>query len=501
MIRKVIMTWMCGILVLSAAESGDLLRFMNGDQLHGEFQGINQNHEAIWKRDDVSTPVHFKTSQLRHIILNGAIPAKSLTSLSHISLVNGDRVPGSITELNDDFVILETPFSGILKFPRDQVAMLAPSPLGGRMNYYGPFIEEEWKMVHPSYSGGMPAVEGNAKNSKDQPGRWVFSGSAWYWSNKGIGTALLKENSMPDQSILRFELAWKNRLSLAMGFHADFAKPKEKEANHDENQPQVRRQISPRDSSVLPMIFGNSYVIQIYSSHLMLFRTSIEEDGSPKVQSIQTNGNLVRLGESGKAQVEIRSNRKTGQISLFINGEFALQWQEIAGDNKEDLKYAGKGSGFGFVAQSEDTAVKISEIMVAEWNGMPDSARSLQVQEQDIVLLANGTDRFSGRVTSLQDKKLKFDGKYGEFNFLLDDIAEIRFARNRLAKDIEASKANLTVRLSPLGQITGQPISGNDSSLLLNSPIFGEVNVSLESAVMLDFQPSNNIIDDWDANF
>jgi hypothetical protein len=233
----------------------------------------------------------------------------------------------------------------------------------------------------------------------------------------------------------------------------------------------------------------------------MLFRTSIEEDGSVKVRGVQTNGNSVRLAESGKAQIEIRSNRQTGQISLFINGEFAFQWKEATGGEKEDSNYAGKGSGFGFVVQSEEAVVKISEIMVAEWNGMPDSARSLQVDEQDIVLLANGTDRFSGKVRSFQEDRIKFEGKYGEFSFLLDDIAEIRFARNRLAKETGAVKGHMTVRLSPLGQITGRPISGDQSSLQLESTIYGEVNINLESADMLDFQPSSNIIDDWDADF
>jgi hypothetical protein len=499
MIRKILITWICSALILSAEESDDLLRFINDDQLHGEFQGINQNHEVVWKRNDVSTPVEFKTSQLRHIILNGARPSKLLTSLSHIVLVNGDRVPGSITQLDDHFITLETSFSETLRFPRNQVAMLAPSPLGGRMYYHGPFIEEEWKMIHPPYINEMPAVGENAKNGQDEPGRWAFSGSSWHWSNKSAGTALLKENSMPDRSTLRFQLSWKNRLSLAIGFHADFAEPKE--IADDENRKQVRRMLSPKDSSVLPLIFGNSYVLQFYSSHLMLFRTSIEEDGNPKVHGIQASGNLFKLSESGKAQVEIRSNKETGQISLFINGEFVTQWQVDKGGEKEDSKHVGKGSGFGFVVQSEDTAVKVSDIMVAEWNGMPDSARSLQVDEQDIVLLANGTDRFSGKVSSLQNERLRLDGKYGEFNFLIDDIAEIRFARNRLAKQTEVEKGSLTVRLSPLGQMSGRPISGSNSSILLNSSICGPVNINLESATMLDFQPSNKTFDDWDSDF
>ena len=59
----------------------------------------------------------------------------------------------------------------------------------------------------------------------------------------------------------------------------------------------------------------------------------------------------------------------------------------------------------------------------------------------------------------------------------------------------------MTVRLSPLGQISGLPLSGDASSIRILNPVCGEMNLKLESAVMLDFQSSNNIIDDWDAEF
>jgi hypothetical protein len=132
---------------------------------------------------------------------------------------------------------------------------------------------------------------------------------------------------------------------------------------------------------------------------------------------------------------------------------------------------------------------------------MPDSARSLQVDDQDIVLLTNGTDRFSGKIGEMRDGKISLDGKYGRFQFLLDDIAEIRFARNGRAKESEAVADNVTVRLSPLGQVSGRLLSGDASSLRISNPIYGELDFNLEAAVMLDFQLSNNIIDDWDADF
>ena len=94
--------------------------------------------------------------------LHGGKPLKSLTTLSHVALVNGDRIPGTITELNDETLMLDTPYAGSLRIPRNQVAMLAPSPLGGRIHYHGPFVEDEWKLAIAAYPDGMPHVKPGA---------------------------------------------------------------------------------------------------------------------------------------------------------------------------------------------------------------------------------------------------------------------------------------------------------------------------------------------------
>ncbi|NQX01595.1 hypothetical protein HQ447_13120 [bacterium] len=507
MIRHLVIPWLSGALGLAAAEAPDLLRFANGDQLHGTFQGIKNDSQVVWQRDDLSAAVAFAPAQVRHVVLRGGKPLKALGSFSHLSLVNGDSIAGTITGVDDESMTVETTYAGSLRVPRDQVAMLAPSPLGGRLRYHGPFIENEWKMANASFPEGLPAAAAVpaprtvvGKPTKDQPGRWTFSGSAWYWANRSSGTALMRENAMPDRSILRFDLAWKNRLSIAIGIHADFTKPQARDKDREDPPPR-QQAFAPGDSTILPLLFGNSYVIQMFSTHLMLFRTSVNEEGGPVVERVQINGNAIRLGDTGKARMEIRSSRLTGEISIFINDEFVVHWSEAGSGPQEPGRFAGKGAGLGFVVQTEDSPVKITDVMVAEWNGMPDSARSLQVDDQDVVLLTNGTDRFSGKVGSLRDGKIGLDGKYGKFQFQLDDIAEIRFARNRLAKVSEPPADNLIVRLSPLGQVSGRPLSGNASAIRISNPLYGELDFNLESAVMLDFQPSNNTIDDWDVEF
>jgi hypothetical protein len=507
MIRAAVIFAFLSLAVAAAApEQTDILRFTNGDQLHGHFQGIKEGPCAVWKRGDVAEAMDFKTTQVRHVVLNGGRPVKALPALSYLGLVNGDRIPGDVTGIDDKTITLNTAFAGTLQIPRKMVAILAPNPMGGRVSYHGPFIEDEWKMAHPAHPEGLPVVLRDVEEEKDEenegdadaaPGRWDFSGSAWYWQSKNPGTALIREDGMPDRAVLRFDLAWKNRLSFAIGFHSDFAQPKPA-LIEGEGDAKLRNFVAG-DSSALPYLFGNSYVLQVFSNYLMLYRSSVDQDGKPSIERIQVNHYNLRLGEAGRATIELRANRQSGGIALFVDDEFVAQWSE--GESGSGTEYAGKGAGFGFLSQGENTPVRVSEIIVSEWNGMPDSARSLQVNEQDIVLMANGTDRFAGKAGRIEDGKLWFEGRHGNFRLPVQEIAEVRFARNALAEAPEVSADHLMVRMSPIGEISGRALTSAPSMLRLFSPAAGEMELSLDSAVMIDFNSSNRFFDDWDADF
>ncbi len=518
-----------------AAAPEDLLRFTNSDQLHGSFGGITKGPSVSWKRADVEETVDFKTSSVRHVVLRGGRPAKSLESLSHIGLVNGDRIPGTVTAIDEETVTLDTVHSGVLRIPRKQVSIIAPNPLGGRVYYYGPFAPDDWKMIHPSFPDGFPPPAADKDAGKDQkagengkqekdaanpsgdlPGVWEFSGSAWYWQNKRGGTALIRESGLPERSVLRFDIAWKNRLGVAIAFNADFAKPKAApEAEEDEDDPAAQKKraaafgpFNVNDPGNFPRIFGNAQVLQIYSNYMMLFRTSLDKDGNPLIHRALINNNNLRLGEATRATIELRGNRATGEVTLFINDEFVTQWNEgdfVApnGQAADDGEKFTSGTGFGFLSQADDAPLRISDVVVTEWNGMPDSARSLMVDDRDIILMSSGTDRYSGRIGVINDQgRLLFEGKHGSFQFPLEDVAEIRFARKDLAAPPDESAETVRVRFSPVGSVSGRPATGGGANLIhLVHPIIGELDLSTESAVMLEFNPSNNLIDDWDANF
>lgn len=504
MIRTPAIFCLLSIIAASAADLPDLLRFTNDDQLRGTFRGMREGPQVLWKNEDLAEPAAFKTNRIRHIVLRGGRPLKRLGTLSHADLINGDKVPGVITALDEKSVTLDTGYVGKLNIPRDRVTRLAPNPLGGRVAYYGPFAEDDWKMIHGSFPDGMPEqdAETEGKEKEVTPGRWAFSGSSWYWNHKSGGTALIRQSGMPERSVLRFDLAWKSQLNLSIALHADFARPKP-DANEDQKR-ENRGGIQMNPSS-MPQLFGNSYVLQLYSNYITLLRTSVDADGKPTIERPRINGGAARLGETRRSRIELRSNRRTGEITLFVNDEFTAQWNGL--DMAADGDAAGKGrasggSGFGFVAQGVDSPVRISDIIMSEWNGMPDSARSLQMDEQDVVLMTNGTDRYSGKVGSLDEQGgILFEGRHGRFRFPLEDVSEIRFAKHGLAAASEPPADNVLLRLAPIGSISGQPFPGEGPALGLISPIVGRIDLSLEPAVMIEFNAPSSPIDDWNADF
>jgi hypothetical protein len=496
-----IFTSIIGILpVIAIAENNDLLRFDNGDQLHGDYEGLGENNTVIWNRNKPEgKAIQFNSSDIRQVILNAGKPEKVITNLSYIGTINGDRFPSIIQEIDDKRALVQTDVAGVLEIPRDQIAIIAPNPMGGRVLYHGPFDKAEWTQRTYNHTKGIPKDIDEADIEKESP-LWKFSGSAWYWKDGRMGTAITRDTGMTDRSVLQFDIAWKNRLSLTVAFHANFKTPDNVKPT---NQPNDHGQST--SISNLPHIFGSSYILHLYSNYVVLYRSGFDDEGKSFMTRLQSKNSSLRLSNSGSAEIEIRCNRVSGEIILFIDGEFVCDWKEKADrqinpDAPPD-EYIGKGEGYGFMLQMDDSPLRISDVIVADWNGIPDSARSLESDTSDIVLLNNGTDRFSGKISSVKDGKVNLIGKFGKFSFPINEISEIRFAKSSL-KTVDPSKeSEFKVKFHPHGSISGQIISGNLKNIHLNNSAAGEINIDLSSASILEFKSMKSYLDDWNVEF
>lgn len=480
--------------VAAAAEPpDDLLRFSNGDQLHGRFAGLAERGRIAWQRPDLTETIELEPDKARQIVLRGGRPARGIDAVASVRMVGGDRLPCTITGLDERNLVIETPYAGRLTIPRDRVDTLAPQPFGGTLRYAGPFDEQGWRILAApdQEDAGEPPKQAGDKPRQSPP--WVFSRTAWYSSEDATIQPLVRDDAMGDTALIRFHLAWRNssQVGLSIAFHADFAPPPAAAgADADEDQrAQVRR-----GTLALPYQFGNAYVLAINPHYSMMYRCGFDEQGKPFTVRMENTSNGSQLPQDGEADIELRSDRRERRILLFIDGEFRMQWDE------SDGPWAGKGAGFGFLA-SGGGQFRISDLLVADWNGMRDSARSMEAPDRDVILLSNGTDRFSGRVRSVQDEQVVVEGSYATMRIPLAQVAEIHFARQSLAATPEPPAGQWIVHLHPLGRIAGTPRRTEAGRLTLDSPHLGEVPVALDFATMLDLQPANSFVDDWDLPF
>lgn len=511
MIRRLIIASLLTLPLAAQQDSVDHLRFTNGDQLQGHFGGISDTGKIFWERPDIATPIELQQEKVRQIVLHGASPASPMANPCHVTLVNGDRIPGKVVAADENEYTIESTAAGVLTLPRDIIATVAPNPFGGRLLYAGPFEEKGWNIargentgeVQDPFAGNAPLLpdptnkkDANAK--KEEPkAAWVHAGTAWY--SRSGGDAITYDANMPDRSLLRFKLGWRSRPSFAVAFHADLAKPpapKKEGEEGDENRG------SFGGPSQFTRLFGNAYVLNFNPGYVRLQRTWYDEDGQPKITGVRVGSTSIRLPDTGEALFEIRADRKEGCIAVYIDGEFALQWYTAEENEREEApsekSYKAPGGAFGFQVQGGASQVKISDIVVAEWNGMTDSARSMESEKQDIVLLTNGTDRFSGTVRGIQDGVVEIDSKYAGMKIPVAEVAEIRFAKSGRRKIEEAPAAEISVHLQPVGKISGKPVVAADGRIELENRLAGKIDLDLAPAVVLEFQSSGGFLDAWD---
>ncbi|MCH7225309.1 hypothetical protein [Haloferula sp. A504] len=510
---------LAGLIAATAGTAGaeetspDLLRLTNGE-LEGRFGGIDRDGVLRWERDDGVAPMEFRTDKVRQIILRGAASLRTDNSTSHIELMNGDRIPGAITGLDAENLTVDSPAAGLLVIPRDVVKRIAPNPFGGRLIYAGPFDPDEWKIDDGSEPKAAADPEENeeadeqeppapeesqepAEEEKEEEATWRHLGSRWY--HVAGGDALTLDADMPRRSVFRFHLDWRGRSPVAVAFHADFApKPPVEKDDEEGGANNARRVVS--SMSELTSYFGRALVMTLRGNYVTLYKSGYGKDGTPYINTIRAAKRSLQIDDSGSADFELRTDLDEGFISLFVNGEFAMQWliEPVEGD--EDDSWT-PGGGIGFRVDGSENPLRLSDIILAEWNGMPDAARSLESEEWDVVLLTNGTDRVSGRVETIHNGQLTLEGRYAPLVIPTEEIADIRFAARGLREIDPISDDRIRIHFQPIGIISGVPGVTDSDKMALKSKLMGDLTLDLESAVILEFREGGNFLDAWGDDY
>ncbi|MDG2400111.1 MAG: hypothetical protein P8M04_06035 [Akkermansiaceae bacterium] len=531
----------------------DLILFDNGDVMHGIFGGIQDG--LLWERKDIDRPIKFSIPGIRQVVFKGSSGVVMEKETSFITLVSGDRIPGEIVSLDDKSLVVKSSIVGNVTIPREHIESLSPNPFDGELFYSGPYNSNGWMILdyrktekkdetetkEKAALEKKPKKEANEENNQEESSAWIHSGASFYsLDNRAL---VYPDANMPDIGRLKFKAEWKGRLNLTLALHSDFIrvlppekkeepedeaeeavdaakqegaaeeKPEEKEEPEELNPAPLRKEklvdlrkgngfqniawIDPSKRTHADM-FGTGYTMTLYSSYPNLSRNYFSETGVARTQRMASVRSNISLSEGGNAEIEIRYNRKESIMILFINGNYAAQWNDLGG-------FPGDGTGFGIVNNTSNARVRVSEVMITSWNGMTDSANSMVHPDRDLVLLGNGTDRFSGQVIGIKDGVALLKSAYMNAEIPIKDLSKIVLKESSstdldsddLSDALNWEEEPITIVYKPFGKIKLNPVSAKNKLLRGSSPFLGKITVDLSSAAMLRFIEGSPDLSDW----
>ena len=381
----------------------------------------------------------------------------------------------------------------------------------------GPFNDKDWSVPGEENSQledgppPLPEDEGEEPEKKS----WVHGTAAWYSNSSEI---LRLNKPLPDQVSIRFNLAWQTPLNATIAVFGDFQRPhrpqsrvrrvedpllgqKAEDEDADAEEEEVEKK-APKFVDIMsegtgnsePDSFGSSYIVNISPNYSRLQRLGFDDKLQGKKSPFPTSAGGLKLGDLFSADFEIRADREKGNLTLFVNGDFYSQWQDLA----EPLDVADR---YFAISCNGKSRLRISDVVVSKWNGMPDSARSMQTKERDVLLLANGTDRFSGEILALEEDVFRVKSEYGIFEIPALEVTDIQLATDNVAQAPDPENGEIKVSFQPNGLLTLLPKEGQSTTLKGAHSILGDLSLDLNYAYLLEFDAIGSIFDNWDDEF
>jgi hypothetical protein len=440
--------------VQAAKNRTDKLKFLNGDNLSGKFQGI-QDGQVIWRHPSIAEPVRVKLDAVEQIRM--VTPAgKQRQHNCSVELVNGDTFQGDLIELTETELVIDTWYGGLLKMPRKSVRYLRPGQSSSRILYEGPDGgPDNWQtgnrnnstvpmrrfgfnQIQPANGPGVPAqlairilgkMPMQAGISNIQKWRFVDNGFNASTSGPMLGRTDL---TFPDRTVIEFDFQWSNYFNLGVNLYADTIKNE---------------------------YTGNSYSLRIDRSTVYLYR--IDNNRQVRV-GINAQSNMSTRTRS-RVAIYVDKPKKT--IALMMDGKLIHKWQDKAG------KFAGKGNGLLFTSRNS-YPMRLSNFRISEWDGnLPEAGGNNKGNGKEDFVQFNNDDTVHGQAKGIKDGKLTMKMSFTEVPLELKTITLLELA-NPPVKSIP-KPSEVRARMRSHGQLTLKMESWSNGKVRVRSPYFG----------------------------
>ncbi len=428
----------------------DTLSFASGDRISGRLMLLQPDGWLGWAHADAEQPVLFSTQNISQIDMDGRGGDAASASAWKVRFDNDDELSVRQVAITGDKVELESWYMGKTSVLRGRIRSLTPVQTNFAVVFEGPRGTNgwtSWKVV----------------SALGEPGEWKYQDHAFYAKE---AASIARMVGLPDSFTMEFDLKWKGPLNIAIALFTDSLKPISLANKEDEPD------------------FAGFYSLQINSFGANLL--SVKKRDPLRYLGQQS---VPGLASKAKAHVEVKADRRSRRILLFIDGVLAKQWTEPA-------EFSAEGRGIRLVHQGQG-GVRLSQLKISEWDGRyEDRVSSNTVPTTgDVVVMLDG-ERLTGQIRGLEAGNIVLAVESGEVRKEVKQVRSIELrslpasATPKVQPDgAPKTRGDAQVYFQRHGRLTLKLNQIQGQKMIGTSPVAGAVEIDISAVSRLVFPP------------
>lgn len=409
--------------------TGSVLQFVDGELLHGQIEGMDQEKGLSWSDPQAQSSIHFQPDHLDFIRFARADQV-SVVPTCHLRFVNGDDLFGSISNLEGGQFSFRTWFGGTMRIPREAVRSINFLARGYRIAYEGPYDAAGW-------------VIGN----NNAPQSWVYRDGSFIGAGSGT---LGRDMGVTNSSTIDFDLAWSGPYALLVHLYSD---------------------------SLDHLDYNNGSCLVEFSPSQVTFHHT---PAMAPLHSFIGGAPLPAFGEQKKIHATIECNKEEGTIAVFVNNALVKVWNAEGG-----LTGRGKGLLFQAAVLPGMTTIRLSDLKISEWQGRYEPDISLSATNDDTIHFVNH-DRTTAKITGIKDGKVSLALGPTTLEVPLERVTQINFPGPGAAPEPSAPW-RVRAHFPGGGSVSFELEKWDKQGIYGKSAIFGPVNFQPGSIRQLEF--------------
>ncbi len=415
---------------LTATRANDQVSLKNGDLFFGKVIALTGGLIEL-QTPHSESPLKIVNEDLIRLSFSGANAKSKATeelpkNSQELFLRNGDSIPGEVVGLTSTHLSFQTWFTGLLEIPREQIDSVFFGVTPQRNVFRGPVGIEGW--------------------SQGNNGRWRYEDGTLTSRDKGF---IGRDLQLPKNFIFSTEIGW-------------------------ESSPNIRIHLCTEDPEPQDDGTSNSYLLNMNSGGIQVKRVMPAGARGPKFQTLITSSQNLQNMSSKSCQIELRVDRTTKILQLYLDGEKLGQGV--------DPTESPEGSSLLLESLSSGSSDNnVSNIMVHEWDTTTQLLRREPRAEDELdTLSVDDGDRFSGEIISYDPTlptkpfTVKTPLSPDPITIPLENCAVMYFTTG---ENTRKSTGQYTLALRTGGKLTLSGIQLGAEKLKANHPWLGKLQI------------------------